>query len=145
MISNIQTDEKGRRFVPDHFAYVVRVSALAAGASASASINIEANSDFVWMKTAYNADVAGATQTEDSRVIPLVRMSITDSGSGVNLQNAPVPVSAIAGHEGLPQVLSQPRAFAANSNVSFTFSNYSAATTYANLEVTLIGYRKLFM
>jgi hypothetical protein len=145
MIGTFQTDEKGRRFIPDHFIYVVRVSALAAGASASASINIEANSDFVWVKTCYNADVAGAAQNEDSRTIPLVRASITDSGSGVNLQNSPVPVSAMAGHEGLPQVLSQPRTFSANSNVSFTFSNYSAATTYANLEVSLIGYRKLFM
>lgn len=138
-------DENGRVFMPDHFIYTARVSGVAAGASVSALINVEANSDFVWLKTAYVADVAGAPQTDSSRVIPLVRVSITDSGSGVNLQNIPVAISSLAGHEGLPLNLSQPRVFSANSNISLTFSNYSDATTYGNVEVSFIGYRKLYL
>lgn len=141
----VQTDENGRRFIPDHFTYTAVVQGIAAGASASALINIEANSDFVWLKTAYMADVAGAAQTDSSRVIPLVKVAITDSGSGVNLQNVPVDVSTIAGHEGLPLNLAQPRVFSANSNISLTFSNYSAATTYGNVAISFIGYRKLFI
>lgn len=138
------TDEQGRKFTPDHFIYMAKVSSLAAGASATSQINIEANSDFVWLKTAYMADIAGAAQTESTRVIPLARVSITDSGSGVNLQNLPVPISSLAGHEGLPLNLSQPRVFSANSIATFTFSNYSDSTTYANIEIALIGYRKLY-
>lgn len=141
----VMTDENGRRYIPDHFIYTARVQGIAAGASASALINIEANSDFVWLKTAYAADIAGAAQTDSNRVIPLARVSITDSGSGVNLQNVPVAIPSLAGHEGLPLNLGQPRTFSANSNISLTFSNYSAATTYANLEINFIGYRKLYL
>lgn len=139
------TDADGRVFMPDHFIYTARVSNVAAGTSVSALINIEANSDFVWLKTAYMADIAGAAQTDSSRVLPLVRVSITDSGSGVNLQNLPVAISTLAGHEGLPLNLSQPRVFSANSNISLTFSNYSDSTTYANVDISFIGYRKLYL
>ena len=141
----VLTDENGRKYVPDHFIYKAVVSALAAAGSSTAQIAIEANSDFVWLKTAYFADIAGAAQTEETRVIPLVRVAITDSGSGVNLQNLPIPVPAMAGHEGLPLAMSQARIFSANSNISITFTNYSAATTYANVELMFIGYRKFYL
>lgn len=141
----VMTDSNGRKYIPDHFIYSAVVQGLAAGASASALINIEANSDFVWLKSAYFAEIAGGAQTDSTRVIPLVKVAITDSGSGVNLQNIPVSISSLAGHEGLPLNLSQPRTFSANSNISLTFSNYSAATTYANVELNFIGYRKLFI
>lgn len=138
------TDANGT-FTMDHFIYKVVVGPLANGTSLTGQIAIEASSDFVWLKTAYFADIAGAAQTDSTRVIPLVRVSITDSGSSKNLQNLPIPISSLAGHEGLPQNLSNGRVFAANSNITFTFNNYSAATTYANVELCLIGYRKFYM
>lgn len=141
----VLTDENGKRYIPDHFIYMAKVTGLASGASATAQIAIEANSDFVWLKASYMTDIAGAAQTDSTRVIPLVRVAITDSGSGVNLQNTPVPLSSLSGHEGLPLNISQPRTFSANSNISLTFSNYSAATTYANVELAFIGYRKLYV
>lgn len=140
----VLTDESGQRYVPDHFIYKAVVTSLAASASLTAQIAIEANSDFVWLKTAYVADIAGAAQTDSTRVIPLVRVAITDSGSGANLQNLPIPIGAMGGNGGLPLAMSQPRVFSANSNISITFTNYSAATTYANVELMFIGYRKFF-
>lgn len=142
---DVQVDRDGRRFIADHFIYKVAIATLAAAASATGQIVIEANSDFVWLKTAYVVDIAGAAQSDSSRVIPLVRVLITDSGSGKNLQNLPIPISAMAGHEGLPQNLAFGRTFSASSSISFTFNNYSAATTYANLELSLIGYRKFYV
>lgn len=140
------TDSNGRRYIPDHFIYRAAVTNIAAnGGQASAIVNIEANSDFVWVKSAYVADIAGAAQTDSSRVIPLVRVAINDSGSGTNLQISPIPISALAGHEGLPLNIAQPRIFSGSSQVSFTFSNYSADTVYANVELMLIGYRKIYL
>lgn len=135
----------GRQYYKDHYVYKAIVSTLTAGSTLTSQIQIEANADFVWVKSAYFADIAGAAQTESSRVIPLVRVAITDSGSGRNLQNLPVPVASLAGHGGLPLNLPQPRIFNANSNISLTFANYSAATDYGNVELSLIGYKKIYL
>ena len=137
-------DARGE-YLPDHFIYTVSVSGLAAGASASKIIQIEANSDFVWLKSAYTADIAGNPQTDSGRIIPLVNVSMTDSGSGKQLQNAPVSISALAGHEGLPLNIAQPRVFSANSNISFNFTNTSAGTTYGTVQLCLMGYRKFYL
>ncbi len=144
-IFNVKTDADGRRYTEDHFIYIAKVATLANGASLTAQVAIEASSDFVWLKTAYFADIAGGAQTDSTRVIPLVDVTITDSGSSRNLQNLPVPISSLAGHEGLPQNLSIGRTFAANSNVTFTMTNTSAGTTYANVKLALIGYRKFYL
>lgn len=141
----VHTDAQGRQFLKDYFTYQTSVGALAASKTLSSQIAIEANSDFVWEKTSYFADLAGAVQTESSRVIPLVNVAITDSGSGRNLQNSAVPISSIAGHEGLPMVLPIGRIFEANATVSFAFTNFSAATTYTNVFLSLIGYKKFYM
>lgn len=140
-----ERDERGNiiaRYTEEYFTYNVSVTALAAGASLTGQIQIEASSDFIWLKTAYFADIAGGAQTDSSRVIPLVNVAITDGGSAKNLQNSPTPIASLAGTEGLPFNLSLGYTFAANSNVSFTFTNRSAATTYANVVLSLIGYRR---
>lgn len=142
--AKIFKDENGR-FYKDFFFYKATVADLGPGVSKTNVINIEANSDFIWLKCAYSADIAGAAQTEDSRVIPLVRVSITDSGSGRQLQNLPIPVSNMAGHDGLPLNLPEPREFQKNSNISFTFTSYDASATYANVELVLMGYKKFYV
>lgn len=142
--AEIFQDANGK-FYKDFYFYKAQVTGLAAATSATSVINIEANSDFIWLKTAYAADLAGAAQTEDSRVLPLVRVAITDSGSGRQLQNLPIPLTSMGGHEGLPFNLPVPREFQKNSNISITFTNYSAATTYTNVEIVLIGYKKFYL
>jgi hypothetical protein len=127
--------------VKDHFIYRAAVDTLAAGSIKTSIIQIEADSSFVAVKCSYFADIAGAPQTEDTRVIPLVRVQIQDSGSGRNLQNFSIPIDTIAGRGELPFVLPIPREFKASSNIKFTFENYSAATTYANVEFILAGYK----
>jgi hypothetical protein len=97
-----QVDEKGRRYIADHFEYSAYVATLANGASATSQIQIEADADFIWVKTLYMADASGASQTDSTRIIPLVAAAITDTGSGRNLQNRAIPLATMAGHEGLP-------------------------------------------
>lgn len=125
----------------DYFTYVASVSNLAPAASLSTTINLEADSKFVAVKMSYMADIAGGAQTDSSRVIPLVKIFIQDSGSGRFLQSLPVDITSIAGRGELPFILPIERLFYPNSTVQFTFTNYSAGTTYANVSLSLIGYK----
>lgn len=123
----------------DQYTYVTRVLTLAAAASDTFNLQIEADAYFVITKMSYMADIAGAVQTESSRVIPLVRVLITDTGSGRNLMNNSVDLSSIAGHEGLPFITPTARWILPNSAVNIQFTNYSAATTYANVSLYFHG------
>lgn len=126
----------------DHYIYVARGGTLAAGASFTDQIQIQNDSSFVLVKLAYFADILGAAQTNDTRVIPLIEISITDTGTGRALQNYSVPISSLAGHEGLPLVLPKSREFKGASTIGVTFTNVSAAITYNNVRLSLIGYKE---
>lgn len=119
-----------------------RIASLAAGVTATRVISIMANTSFVWQGLAVAADIAGAPQTESSRVIPLVDVIITDTGTGNQLMNGPVPLVSLAGSQGLPSLIPQPKIFKPSSNITVTFKNYSASTTYENLQLSFIGYQE---
>ena len=137
-----ETDSSGntRRFTVDHYIYTAEIATLAPGATLTTNIQVEANSNFVWVKSSFAALTGGALTDA-----PQVKNAIIDSGSGLNLQNIPVDLTALAGQRGLPLVLPQEREFNANSNVQFTFQNYSAATTYDRVSLALIGYKKFYL
>lgn len=139
----IKAQEAAGKIFLDHYVYVGEVASIAAGATVTLNINVEADSSFILDKLAFMADLAGAAQTDSTRVLPLVAVSIKDTGSGRDLQSQPVPITSIAGNGELPFVLPQPRVFTANSTITLTFRNDSAATTYENLTLSLIG-RKVF-
>jgi hypothetical protein len=141
--SSIKQMEAQGQVVLDDFVYIAKVDSIASGETKTININIEADSDFILDKRSFFAAIAGAAQTDSGRVIPLINMATQDSGSGRLLQSQPVPVSAICGNGELPFVLAQPRVFSANSTINFTFTNTSAATTYTDFSVALVG-RKVF-
>jgi len=124
-----------------YYVYTLAVASIVSLASANANANVESDSVFVWQKTSYRADIAGAAQTENTRVLPLVTLQITDSGTARTFFDSPQGITSIAGHEGLPFILPAPYLFRANSTIQGAFASYDAAATYANLEVSLIGFR----
>lgn len=132
-------------YVLDHYIYSINAASIAAGASQSFPLSIEADSNFTWEKTSVFASLAGATQTQSSQVLPQVTVQIQDSGSGRLLQNIPVQITSMAGNGQLPFVLPVPRVFKARSTVIFTLVNTSAAETYTNLQLSLIGYKSFFL
>lgn len=134
----------GATYILDYYTYAASFTAIASGASQTQFINIEADADFVIEKMAYFADIAGGVQTDSTRVIPIANIALNDSGSGRNLQNQPIALSSIAGQGDLPFVLPLPRIFKANSTISLTLTNTSAATTYANIQISLIGYKRFY-
>jgi len=128
----------------DFFIYTFNVTSLAAGASALQTVTIQTDSQFKWQKMSMFADIAGAVQTDATRVIPLITMQITDTSSGRLQFNKEIPLGAIAGDGQFPFILPEPKIFLPKATIQISLNNYSAATTYANIFVNLIG-TKLFM
>ncbi len=110
------------------------------GASATGNINIQADSDFVLQKMTYYADIAAATQTDSSRVIPNATIVITDTGSGRQLMESAVPITALFGTGQLPFILPTPRLFQARSTINLIVANFDAVVDY-NIRVSFIGYK----
>jgi hypothetical protein len=128
----------------DYFWYAhPPVSTLSSVAPTSTQvINLDADSNFYCVALSYSASIADAILTEATNVIPLVRVLITDTGSGKALMNTPQPMASIMGDGKRPYRLVRPRVFLANATIQFAFTAFvAAATTYSDLQVTLHGYK----
>jgi hypothetical protein len=122
----------------DFFVYAINFAALAAGATTESAIQIQADSEFETQKLSMFADIAAAAQTSSTRVLPLVTLQITDTGTGRQMFNLPVPIPAIMGDGQIPFILPTTKTFQPSSAVLISVANYSAATAY-NLRLLLIG------
>jgi hypothetical protein len=121
--------------------YGVRVTGLVlATPTATGIINIDADSDFYCVALSYQADIAGAALTESTNLIPLITVQITDTGSGKQLSNVPMPIGAMMGDGKRPYRLPRPRVFLSNATIQLNFTTYTAAVTY-NLTTLLHGYK----
>lgn len=118
---------------------------LAAGATGAAvTITIQNDSDFEWIESVYQFSLAEAAQTFSDGDLPNMLVTIVDTGSGKNLMNAAVPVTAMFGnHLFGPIKLPQPKILLSNSTISITPTNFDAAVANGRLYLTLIG-RKLY-
>lgn len=125
----------------DYYAYGGTVSSIAAGALSTVNVQVEADANFLANKFNVFASIAGAAQTDDSRVLPLVTLQIQDTGSGRNLFNTPLALPNISGYGSLPFIIPINRVFKSNTSIQFTFTNFSAATTY-RLDFALIGIKQ---
>ncbi len=124
------------------YTYVIAfATSIAAAAISTVTQQFDNTTVFKWTKTTIYADIAGAVQTESSRVLPLVTLRLTDLASGFSFSNAAVPGFAMAGSAELPFILPTPQFVLANAVIQFVATNISAATTYANLSVHLHGYK----
>lgn len=126
----------------DFFVYGINFLALAPAGATTGAIQIQADSEFELQKLAFFADIAGAAQEAQTRVLPLVTVQVTDTGTGRQAFNLAVPIPAIMGDGQIPFILPTTKIFSPNSSLAFAITNYSAATTY-NLRLLLIG-AKLF-
>lgn len=128
----------GAKIYTDFYVYSAVFAALAFGASATQNITVQADSDFILQKLTYQADIAAGNVTDSSRIIPLVTVLITDSGSGRQIMDRAIPVATFFGTGNLPFILPNPKVFKARANITIQATNYSAGTTY-NLYLSLIG------
>lgn len=114
----------------EFYTYGLVFSGLANGTQATGVINIEADSYFKVQKLTYFADIALAAQTDSSRIVPLVTVSVTDTGSGRQLMNEAQPIPALFGTGELPFILPTPKIFKPRTSLSITIANFSSGSTY---------------
>ena len=110
--------------------------------TATAFINLDADSDFYCVGLTYAASIADAALTESTNVLPLVRLQITDTGSGKALMNSPIAMYAFLGDGKRPYRLVRPRVFLANATIQLSYTSFVAAgTTYTDVQVVFHGYK----
>jgi len=124
----------------DFYIYEAEALAIAPAGSANDIINIEADSDFILQKFAYESDIAAAAYVLNTTPVPLITIQLIDSGSGRQLMQNPIPVSSFMGNGQLPFILPNPRKFLRNSTIQVAFTNFDAAVTY-NIRLAFIGYK----
>lgn len=116
--------------------------ASAAAPNPQGAIRFEVDADFEATQMMVAADIAGAAQTDSTRVIPLVTLVITQSG-GVTWMPAPIPLSLLMGDGRLPYLFPESIIVPANSSLAFQLARYAAAVDY-NIRIALGG-RKLYL
>lgn len=138
----------------DFYIYEAQALALAASGNATDTIQIEADSNFILQKLSYfavvnglNPDLTVATTilftgglTAEQRILPLVTVQLTDTGSGRQLMQEGIPIPSMFGHEGLPYVLNNPRLFLRNTTIQVNFVNADTVNAY-DIRLAFHGYK----
>ncbi len=124
----------------DFYIYEAETLVLAVGGNANDTIQIEADSDFILQKLTYEADIAGAAQTANTRIVPNVLVQLTDTGSGRQLMQNPIPIPSFFGIGSIPFILPNPRLFMRNSTIQVAFTSFEAAIT-PSVRLAFIGYK----
>jgi hypothetical protein len=124
----------------DFYIYEAEVVALGVGLSSNDTIAIEADSDFILQKLTFQADLAGVAQDDATRVVPNVLIQLTDTGSGRQLMQNPIPVTSFFGTGRVPFILPNPRLFMRNSTIQIAFTSFEVADT-PTVRLAFIGYK----
>lgn len=126
----------------DWFSYPFNIGTIAATGVVNQTIQIQADSAFDLMQITAQGNLNGASEPWPSNVILPFTIMLTDTGTGRNLMNTPVPINMIAGRGELPFILPQNRIFAPKATIQIQCTGYGGGT-YNNIFVNLIG-AKLF-
>lgn len=129
----------GRPLIVVPYGYTVTFSALAPNTSASQSLSITANADFVLTQIKARTGDAAA-QTVSNKNAPYARLLIVDSGSNEQFTNAAVDLENYATNGSAEQgILPYPRFISGRTALNLTLTNYSAAGTTQNHDIYLEG------
>lgn len=126
--------------VESNFVYIANFLALAPAANATVVINIDSAADFLWIKGAYAADIAGAAQTDSTRIVPNVDAQIQLGGADKNIFQGNTPVPSVFGTGQEPFVWSMPQRLFKSSTISVTLTSREAVNTL-NLRLAFIGWK----
>jgi len=117
--------------IPYTYSVLFRAAAggnsIAAGVIAQASLNIQADADFLILNHTYDANTANAARTSGTYVVPNANVLLTDTGSGYQMMDQAVPVPALFGNGQFPYVLPNPKLMPAKATLQVQITNYDAA------------------
>jgi hypothetical protein len=120
---------QGRPLLLTPYAYVLTFSSLAAGASATQTLNITANADFIFTMMHHRANVAAAGQTVSNKTAPLARILITDSGTNEQFTNAAIDLENYSTNGNIINNLPYPRIVSGRSTLTVQLTSYEASAT----------------
>lgn len=126
--------------VESNFIYVANFLGLAPAANATQVINIDSAADFLWIKSAYLADNAGAAQTDATRIVPNVDVQIQLGGADKNMFSGLTPIPSAFGTGQEPFVWSMPQRLYRSSALTINLTSREAALTL-NIRLALIGWK----
>lgn len=127
--------------VRSFFVYTLDFLAVAPAATPTQTIRFDSSSDFLWIKAAYAADIALASQTDSTRVLANnVAVQLQSGGSDKNLFQSLVPIQSVFGTGQMPFVLPFPQRFARTSELNVSLNNRDAAATF-NIRLAFIGWK----
>jgi hypothetical protein len=129
---------QGRPLLLTPYGYNLTFSSLTAGASASQTLNITANADFIMVGLHHRANIAAATQTVSNKTAPLTRILITDSGSNEQFTNAAVDLENYSTNGNIINLFPYPRIISGRSTLTVQVTSYEASATL-NLDVFFEG------
>lgn len=111
------------------YGYNLTFLSLAAAGTASQTLSIAANADFILTGIHHRSNVAAAGQTVQTKTAPLIRMLITDSGSNEQFTNSAVDLENYSSNDFMIN-LDYPRIVSGRSTLTVQLTNYDAAQTY---------------
>jgi hypothetical protein len=116
-------------------------AAPAPGGNTVGQFLVDSSSPFMLVSGTYRSDLAGAAQTDSTRISPNQTVFIQDQSGNRNWMNVAVPVTSLFGDRAsLPYFWPQPKLVPANTTVLVTLFNYEAANT-PNTRLSFHGYR----
>jgi hypothetical protein len=128
----------GRALLLTPYGYNLTFSALAAGSTASQTLNIAANADFIALVVHHRANVAAAGQNVSTKTAPLARILITDSGSNEQFTNSAVDLENYSTNGNIINTLPYPRIISGRSTLTVQLTNFDASQTY-NVDIFIEG------
>jgi hypothetical protein len=128
----------GRALLLTPYGYNLTFSSLAAGATATQTLNIAANADFIALVVHHRANVAAAGQNVSTKVAPLARVLITDSGSNEQFTNSAVDLENYSTNGNIINTLPYPRIVSGRSTLTVTLSSFEASQTL-NVDIFIEG------
>lgn len=130
---------QGRPLLLTPYAYVLTFSSLAPGASSTQTLNITANADFILLQLHHRAtSSAYAAQTVSTKVAPLARILVTDSGTNEQFTNAAIDIENYSTNGNIINNLPYPRIVSGRSTLTVQVTSYEGANTI-NLDVSFDG------
>lgn len=127
----------------DWFSYPLAFGTLAALASLTQTIQIDASADFYLTQIEQLTMVTGVTTvpTAGTENLPLVTILINDGGSNRNLMQNGVLLPHLAGDGRWPHYLRHPRMFARNSTITITLTSVDATNSYSAIYINFEGFK----
>jgi hypothetical protein len=139
-ISRIEQAARANKVSIDFFSYTATFLNLGVGATAQTVVNISADSDFLWQRTA----LVVFTTPNVLNVAPDLLVSYVDTGSSRNLQDFPTHVANCTGTAAWPFVLPEAKLLRGNGGLQITVQNLSGIAQ-ARIDFCLHGIKIFYI